>query len=288
MADDDILTGSGEPLAPPSDAPEPQAPVDVPDVPSRSEAVKETFKAGLNLTAFGTESAEDYVKEREVQDRFNAGEDISPAQMQEWHERTTTALQRAIDAQARARGEVPPSQQQSTEAIPGYIPPDDPNYEQHIEANRIRFGEYFDNPANIGDQLSAYEHKKAVTDWITTYDPKSVLVGHFMASPLGPQMMEALEGQPQIITYLANLPPQIRAGEMKKFEGYLAAKEEMKQQNGYESRGPEPRRETHAPPIIRPPRGGANPPSDLHQLAARGDVKDYVRARMKMERNRDD
>jgi hypothetical protein len=255
---DDVLTSAGEPLSPPSQQPSPPAPVDVPEPPSRNEAIQDTFKAGLGLTAYGTEDATDYVRERETQDKFNRGEELSPAQMREWHERTNTALQRAIDAQARARGEVPPSQQQTSQELPEslYIAPDHPQYEQIIEANKARFSEYFDDPTRIGDQLTAAEHKKAVTDWILTYDPKQVLIGHFMASPLGPQMMEALEGQPQVIQYLSSLPPAIRAKEMGKLEGYVAAKQEAAAQNGYASREPEPRRETQAPPPIRPPRGG--------------------------------
>ena len=84
-------------------------------------------------------------------------------------------MQRALDAAARARGEIPPSQQSMAEEnIPGYIGPDHPHYDAIIEANKGRFSEYFDNPDNIGSSLTAAEHKKSVMDWINTYDPKSV------------------------------------------------------------------------------------------------------------------
>jgi len=289
MSDDEILVGSGEPVAPPAEhRPTPAPPSSDPE--SRQQTVLDQFNKGLMLNAHGTEDATDYARERETQGKFIEGQDISPAQMREWHERASASLQRAIDAQARARGEVPPSQQSvSEENIPGYVPPDDPNYDAIIDANRARFSEYFDNPENIGSQNTAAEHKKAVMDWITTYDSKSVLIGHFMASPLGPQMMEALEGQGEIIQYLANLPPQVRAGEMKKFEGYLAAKEEMKQQQAaLQEPQTHVRKFTQAPEPIRPPRGGANPPKDLHGLARKENVADYVRLRMEQERRRED
>jgi hypothetical protein len=286
---DDVDTGAivaGEVAPGPSEFPKV---VHVDDEKSREQIVKEQFDLGLGLAAHGTEDATDYIRERETQDRHLAGEDLSGAQMREWHERAHSSLQRAVDAAARARGEIiPPSKQQmSEENIPGYISPDDPQYEAHIEANKARFSDYFDNPENIGSSLTAAEHKKSVMDWILTYDPRSNLVGHFMASPLGPQMMEALEGEGEAIRYLANLPPQQRAREMAKLEGYVHAQQALKQQNAaYE---PQPRRHTQAPPPIRPPRGGANPPANLHGLASRAeDVSDYVRMRQQQERRRDD
>ena len=130
--------------------------------------------------------------------------------------------------------------------------------------------------------MTAAEHKKSVADWVTTFDPKSVLTGHFMASPIGPQMMEALEGQGDVIKYLASLPPAIRAKEMGKLEGYVAAQLINGQQNAAPPE-PEPRRVTQAPPPIRPVRGGASPPKDLHGLAMRDNVKDYVETRRKQE-----
>jgi hypothetical protein len=39
------------------------------------------------------------------------------------------------------------------------------------------------------------------------------------------------------------------------------------------------RRVTGAPPPISPPRGSANVPRDIHQLAGKGDITDYVKMR---------
>jgi hypothetical protein len=49
------------------------------------------------------------------------------------------------------------------------------------------------------------------------------------------------------------------------------------------------RRVTGAPPPITPPRGSANVPRDVHQLAGKADITDYVRhRRAQMARARDD
>jgi hypothetical protein len=285
--DDDTNTGpivSGE-VAP---APHPPAPdgmewtdQHLPDQKSREQIVKDQFDKGLMLSAFGTEDASDYAREREAQDRHLAGEDLSPAQMREWHERAHASLQRALDAQARARGEVPPSQQQAPQERSGYIAPDAPHYDEHMAAAQERFSRYFDDPNNIGDQNTAAEHKKAVTDWLTTYDPRGELTGYYMASELGPQIAEALANEPQVIPYLLGLPPQQQAREMAKLEGYLHAR--MMQAQAA-PKAPEPRKVTQAPPPIRPPSGGANPPKDLFRLADRDNVDDYVKMRRQQER----
>jgi hypothetical protein len=50
----------------------------------------------------------------------------------------------------------------------------------------------------------------------------------------------------------------------------------------------QPRRVTQAPPPLRSPRGGANPPSDIRQLAQRENATDYIRARQAQEKRSPD
>ena len=52
-------------------------------------------------------------------------------------------MQRAIDAQARARGETPPSQQQASQSLPNYVEPDAPDYDAHMAAAQERFSALF-------------------------------------------------------------------------------------------------------------------------------------------------
>ena len=81
----------------------------------------------------------------------------------------------------------------------------------------------------------------------------------------------ALEAGPDAIKMLANMPPAERARNMAKLEGALWQRQQMQQQqNGMQrATNPPPRTFTQAPPPIRAPRGGANPPSDIHSLAGR-------------------
>jgi hypothetical protein len=43
-------------------------------------------------------------------------------------------------------------------------------------------------------------------------------------------------------------------------------------------------RHTKAPPIMTTPRGGANPPRDIRQLAQKENVGDYIKARQAQEK----
>jgi hypothetical protein len=273
---------SGEVAPAPSERPRTPVPA-APDEKSRTEQVREQFNAGLNLTAYGTEDATDYVKERKTQEKYLSDDtELSAAEMGEWHARTTAALKRAQDAAAHARGEAPQQQQQRTsQEIPGYIAPDAPDYDQHFEAAKQRFSEYFDDPNRIGDQLTAADHKANVTNWLTTYDPQSRLAGYYMGSEYGPQMAEALAAEPEAIRYLVSLPPPHQAREMAKLEGYLHARQ-MQQTAAQE---PQPRKVSAAPPPISAPKGAANPPRDLRSLANKGEsAEDYIKARRQQQR----
>ena len=162
--------------------------------------------------------------------------------------------------------------QQATQPLPGYIEPDAPDYAQHFEAAKERFSNYFDVPEKYGQ-------KEVLADMLAVHDPKAELVGYYMSSEYGPQIVEALAAEPHVIPYLLSLPRPQQAREMAKLEGYLAAQQMQQQNAAYQE--PQPRRTTAAPPPIRSPRGAANPPSDLHNLARRDNVDDYVRVRQK-------
>ena len=79
-----------------------------------------------------------------------------------------------------------------------------------------------------------------------------------MASPLGPAMMESLEGEGEAIRYLASLPPAQRAREMGKLEGYVYAKQHARSDaTAYE---PQPRTH-HASAAADPSAGRRSEPS---------------------------
>jgi hypothetical protein len=275
MTDDNITVSS-----PTVNAPEPQ--------PSHAQAIDAAFQANLNLIAKADDGT-DYVRERIVQEKHRNGQDITGAEQNEWHGRHAAALQRAKDAASVARGETPPSQQPPPTELPGYVAPNAPDYDAKFAEAKERFDTYFNDPERIGGSLSAQDHKDQITSWLSIYDPSEKLTGHFMASPLGPQMAETIvmEGGPDLIQKIANMPPRERAASFQKLEGYLYAREQQQQQqNGMQrAQNPPPRQWTQAPPIIRPPRGGgANPPQDLYALAQRDDGTAYIKARRAQEK----
>jgi hypothetical protein len=278
MSDDTITTGTTV-NSPSSYAPEPQ--------PSHAKAIDDAFQENLNLIAKTTDDGEDYIRERKVQEKHRNGQDISLPEQREWHDRHDAALKRARDAALRAQG-VEPSQQPAPAEVPVYVAKDAPDYDQHYEAAKQRFDAYYNDPERIGGSLSADDHRQQVLGWLQTYDPSDVLSGHFMASPLGPQMAEtiALEGGPELIKQIVNMPTRERAAAFQKLEGYLYAREQQRQQEQSYQRAanPPPRTFTQAPPIMKPVRGGANPPSDLHSLAQREDGTAYIRARRAQEK----
>ena len=262
---DDIDSGpivSGEVAPAPSETPRTPS---APDAQSREQIVKEQFSMGLGLAAHGTEDATDYVKERKTQEKFLNDEDLTGAQMREWHERSHSAVQRAVDAAARARGEVPPSQQQAPQEIPGYVAPDDPNYDAHMASATERFTAYFDGQQRIGEHNTVKEHKDTITSWLNTFDPQSRLTGYLMASPLGPAMAEAWKVKRRQFSILQICRRRSRR------ERWPSSKASPRQADdgseGGALQAPQPRRMTQAPPPITPPRGGANPPKDLQSLA---------------------
>ena len=112
--------------------------------------------------------------------------------------------------------------------------------------------------------------------WINDLDPKSVLIGHFMASPLGPQMMEALEGEGEAIRYLANLPPHSGRGRWE-------ARGLRSRQADARSSKPAPFRaaaasRTQAPPTDPSPERRRQPAERHPSLPGKDDVADYVQA----------
>jgi hypothetical protein len=109
-------------------------------------------------------------------------------------------------------------------------------------------------------------------------------------SQAGPQIVEHLSNNPEQWGELAQMPQRYREQALARMEGVLLTQQQFAQQMAQQRPSwQQDRRMTKAPPPIRPPRGGANPPSDIHQLASRGEsADDYVKARKAMEKKLDD
>lgn len=183
MSDDDIVISSPT-VAPP------------PPQPSHSEAIDAAFRDNLKIVSAGTEDASDYIKERAVQEKHREGKDITGAEQNEWHGRHEAALARARNAAALARGETPqqPTQPEVDHTV--YVAANDPEYDTFVRAAQPHFDAHFDDPSNIGDHLSARDHKAAVLDWAQTVDPAGRLTGYWVTSALGPKMLDVSRGKP--------------------------------------------------------------------------------------------
>jgi len=123
-----------------------------------------------------------------------------------------------------------------------------------------------------------------VVDWHAAMDPEGTVGEYYIDSPVGPQMAEMLADYPDQLQALAQMPARQREINLGKLEGFIVAQQQFATQQ--QSYAPQPRTVTKAPPPMRSPRGGANPPSDAFKLAQREDATDYIRARQAQEKRR--
>ena len=135
------------------------------------------------------------------------------------------------------------------------------------------------------------ERKEEITAWHRAMDPESKIADWCIEneSAYVPQIMEKLADNPQALQELAEMPANQRHRWLGALEGHIAAEQNFARQlQGQQQQWQQERRVSKAPPPIRPVRGGALPPSDIHQLAARSESVDaYVQARKAMEKRRD-
>jgi len=276
MSDDDILVG-GESAPAPTDVPEPVAPP-----PDREEIINRNRDIALGQLA-KNESIDDYVDERIDQGLvIDHGEDLGEERQAKWFRRAHKAL---TDAALEAQGIDPNALegQQPQEPPPGYVPGDEAAWEieeaHKTGAAQMRINQYF------GDNQEARQN---VTEWHQAMDPEGTVAQWIIdnESPMAGPIMQRTTEHPEALAELARLSPAERSRWLSKLEGHLEAEMRIGQQlAGQQQQWSQGRRTTQAPPPIRAPRRAANPPSDLHPLAAKSEnVADYVKLRQQQER----
>ena len=231
------------------------------------------------------ESIEGYAAERQDQeDYFDRGEKLDERRDAAWYRRAhkalTDAANEAAGIKVNEQGE-----QQPQEAPPGYVPGDEAvataERARKEGAAAMRVEQYFG--ANN-------EAKQAIVQWHQALDPESKVAEWVIENetPFAPQIMQALADNPDALQEVAAMSPQQRDRVLGMLEGKIAAEQTFsRQMQGQQQQWQQERRTTRAPPIITPPRGAANPPSDLHRLAASENVSDYVRLRQQQDKRRD-
>ena len=227
------------------------------------------------------ESVEAYAKEREDQEAyFDRGEQLDERRNSEWYRRAHKAL---TDAANEAAGIKPDEQGEPEEAPSGFVPANEVeqmlDQERKAAQARMRVDQYFGGNA---------ERKDEIVNWHQAMDPGSVCAQWVIDSgtPVAGQLMERLADHPEALQQIAEMSPSQRDRTLGHLEGRILAETQMAQQmRQQDQQWHQDRRTTKAPPPIRPPRGGANPPSDIYSLASRAeDVSSYVKARQAMEK----
>lgn len=259
----------------------PEAP---PPAPDTSEIVAERRHAALSQLA-KDENVEAYAAEREDQAAtFDRGEDLPQERQNQWYRRAHKAL---TDAALEAQGIQPNGQggEEPQQPPPGYVPGDEALREAERArkegAAALRVQQYFG-----GNQ----ERKQQIIDWHQAMDPESKVAEWVIEneSAVAPQIMEKLADNPEAVQQIAEMTPRQRDRWLGALEGNITAEQNFARKMQQEmTQWDQQRRVTKAPPIIQAPRGGASPPSDIHQLASKGeDASDYVKMRQQQEKRR--
>ena len=278
MSDDTLVTGETV-----------SAPAEIPAAPppASEEAVTQGRDTVLSQLA-KKEDISEFAQERADQRAyFEEGEKLDERRDAAWFRRAHKALQdAALEAQGFQLNEQGEPEAPSP-SPPGYVPGDEAMREveraRKEGAAAMRVQAYFGNNA---------ERKEEITQWHRAMDPESKIADRCIEneSAYVPQIMEKLADNPEALQELAEMPANQRHRWLGALEGHIAAEQTFaRQMAGQQQQWAQERRVTKAPPIIRPPRGGgALPPSDIHQLAARSESVDaYIQARKAMEKRRD-
>jgi hypothetical protein len=267
------------------------APVSLPDSqpsapPASAEDAIETNRNRALGQLAKKEDISDFAAERQDQAAvMDRGEEIPEDRKSQWYRRASKALSDATNEALGIKSNGwtgPPENPGYVESSEGVDPQqlDPVGYARKEGAAAQRVAAYF------GDNQGA---KQNIVDWGQAMDPESHVAEWLVdnESSVAPQILERLAANPEGWQQLASLPPQTRDRWLSKLEGHIEAELRFGQQQAQrqqELAQLAERRTSKAPPIIKAPRGGANPPRDAHQLAQRDDVSSYVNLRRQQER----
>jgi len=127
---------------------------------------------------------------------------------------------------------------------------------------------------------------EAVRATFTANPPTPELAEQILAAEHGPEIVWRMTQHPDAISELNAMSPKEAERIIAKLDGAIMAERHAAR---VFHQGTMARRVTQAPPPLRQPRGGgAQPPQDLNQLAARSEsVAYYIKARQAMDKRRD-
>jgi hypothetical protein len=268
-------------------------PSSAPDTPDPEATAKEQAL----FTLAKSEDISDYAAEKEDQAKEAKGEEFEPTE--DRLDRIKKAMEKAREDTQQAR-QTGPSEldQQLTEAEQAWQ--EQQAQEQWLEQQRTTTLDEarFTARAELLKEVNPTAWQQ-ITDTMklvdeTLADPNQIdAFKRGLTKNRGPEALEAAWrlSQPtrnadgSVITpemkiqYLASLSPQQLEQVLDHAQTYVQIERNIRQQ--YTN---QPRRQTAAPPIIRTPSGGANPPRDMHTLAQKDNATDYIKMRMAQEK----
>jgi hypothetical protein len=128
------------------------------------------------------------------------------------------------------------------------------------------------------------DYWEAVQSVFSVIPPTLEIAQQLLEAEEGPEIIWRMTNNVDALQQLNAMPPREAEKFLHTLNGHIMAEKAMARRF---AANPQPRRISNAPPPLRSPSGGANPPSDAFQLAKRGeDVTDYVRWRQQQEKNR--
>jgi hypothetical protein len=260
------------------------APVSLPDsmpsAPSSTDEVVERNRYAARSQLAKKEDISDFAAEREDQvAAIDRGEELPQDRKSTWYRRASKALTDAANEAAgiQTNGQQPQPQQDQS-AYQYQDRSQDPDYARKQGAAAERVNQYFGN-----DQ----ERRQHVVDWHQALDPENKVAEWVISneSTVAGQIMERLASNPEALQQIAEMPDRQRDRWLGALEGNITAETNFKQQMAQQQQQfAAERKISKAPPPIRAPRGGSNPPSSIEALAARDNISGYVAQRRAQEK----
>jgi hypothetical protein len=119
------------------------------------------------------------------------------------------------------------------------------------------------------------DYWQAVQSTFSVIPPTQEIAQQLLEAEEGPEIIWRMTQNVDALQQLNEMPPKEAEKFLHTLNGHIMAEKAMARRF---AANPQPRRMTNAPPPFRVPGGGANPPTDLHQLAKKEDATDFVRA----------
>jgi hypothetical protein len=119
------------------------------------------------------------------------------------------------------------------------------------------------------------DYWQAVQSTFSVIPPTQEIAQQLLEAEEGPEMIWRMTQNVDALQQLNEMPPKEAEKFLHTLNGHIMAEKAIARRF---AANPQPRRVSAAPPPFRVPSGGANPPTDFHQLAKKEDATDFIKA----------